>query len=89
MDSASPVFISESLTPYKKKLFGEVNKLKKYLNRKFTWTHNESEEAETPSSVKFYLAKFEENHRHRVSKLCIYKVMRSSIRTLCCISCDH
>ena len=72
MDSASPVFILESLTPYKKKLFGKVNKLKKHLKWKFIWTHNGKiflKEAETSSSVTFVsfvdLAKFEENHRHR------------------------
>ena len=31
MDSESPVFISESLSPYKKKSLGELNKLKKHL----------------------------------------------------------
>jgi small-conductance mechanosensitive channel len=34
------VYISESLTPKRKKLFGAVNNIKKKLNWKFIWTNN-------------------------------------------------
>ena len=34
------IYISESLTPFKKKLFGEVNKVKKRLRWKHIWTQN-------------------------------------------------
>lgn len=34
------IYISESLTPSKKKLFGRANKLKKRLKWKFIWTNN-------------------------------------------------
>ena len=34
------VYISESLTPMRKKLFGSLNKLKKDLQWKFIWTNN-------------------------------------------------
>ena len=36
-ESDANIFISESLTPYKKKLFGNVNKEKKRLKWKFIW----------------------------------------------------
>ena len=32
------IYISESLTPFKKKLFGDVNKVKKRLRWKHIWT---------------------------------------------------
>ena len=38
--SEADVFISESLTPFKKKLFGDVNKVKKHLKWKDIWTYN-------------------------------------------------
>ena len=34
------VYIGESLTPFRKKLFGAVNKIKKKLEWKFIWTNN-------------------------------------------------
>lgn len=34
------IYISESLTPFKKKLFGDVNKVKKRLRWKHIWTQN-------------------------------------------------
>ena len=34
------VYISESLTRYKKQLFGDVNKLKKRIKWKHIWTQN-------------------------------------------------
>ena len=34
------IYISESLTPCKKKLFGDVNKVKKRLRWKHIWTQN-------------------------------------------------
>ena len=34
------VYISESLTRYKKRLFGDVNKLKKNIKWKHIWTQN-------------------------------------------------
>ena len=40
LSSQADVFISESLTPYKKKLFGDVNKVKKKLKWKYIWTYN-------------------------------------------------
>ena len=40
LTSTENVFISESLTPYKKKLFGEVNKPRKKLKWKYIWTQN-------------------------------------------------
>ena len=41
LTSIENVFISESLTPYKKQLFGEVNKQKKKLKWKYILTQNE------------------------------------------------
>lgn len=38
--SNSRIYISESLTPKRKKLFGEVNRIKKRRNWKFIWTQN-------------------------------------------------
>ena len=38
LESDANIFISESLTPYKKKLFGNVNKGKRHLKWKFIWT---------------------------------------------------
>ena len=40
LSSEADVFISESLTPLKKKLFGDVNKVKKHLKWKYIWTYN-------------------------------------------------
>ena len=40
LTSTEMVYISESLTPYKKRLFGEVNKQKKKLKWKYIWTQN-------------------------------------------------
>ena len=40
LSSEADVFVSESLTPFKKKLFGDVNKVKKYLKGKYVWTYN-------------------------------------------------
>ena len=40
LESSTNVYISESLTPYKKKLFGAVNREKKRLKWKFIWTFN-------------------------------------------------
>jgi hypothetical protein len=34
------IYISESLIPQRKKLYGDVNRLRKKLNWKFIWTHN-------------------------------------------------
>ncbi|XP_020909671.1 uncharacterized protein LOC110247530 [Exaiptasia diaphana] len=34
------IFISESLTPKKRRLFGEINKFKKHHKWKFIWTYN-------------------------------------------------
>ena len=40
LSSEADVFVSESLTSFKKKLFGDVNNLKKHLKWKYIWTHN-------------------------------------------------
>ena len=40
LSSEADVFVSESLTPPKKKLFGDVNKVKKHLKWKHIWTYN-------------------------------------------------
>ena len=40
LDLTKKVYISESLTPTRKKLFGSLNKLKKDLKWKFIWTNN-------------------------------------------------
>ena len=40
LESDANIFISESLTPYKKKIFGNVNREKKRLKWKFIWTFN-------------------------------------------------
>ena len=40
VDLNKKIYISESLTPMKKKLFGSVNKLKKELKWKFIWTNH-------------------------------------------------
>lgn len=68
MDSGNKIYTSESLMPFRKKLFGEINKLKKKLQWKYIWTNNGRiylKQAER--SVKTYkfdspanLAKFEE-----------------------------
>ena len=42
LTSTEMVYISESLTPYKKRLFGEANKQKKKLKWKYIWTQNGS-----------------------------------------------
>ena len=39
-DGQGPVYISESLTPTRKKLFGEINRIKKSRKWKFIWTQN-------------------------------------------------
>ena len=39
-DGQGPVYISESLTPTRKKLFGEINRIKKSRKWKFIWTLN-------------------------------------------------
>ena len=38
--SAAKIFISESLTPKRKKLFGEINQAKKRLKWRFIWSFN-------------------------------------------------
>ena len=40
LSSEADVFVSESLTPFKKKLFGDVNKVKKHLKCKYIWIYN-------------------------------------------------
>ena len=40
LSSEAHVFVSESLTSFKKKLFGDVNKVKKHLKWKYIWTYN-------------------------------------------------
>ena len=40
-ESDANIFISVSLTPYTKKLFGNVKKEKKFLKLKFIWSFNE------------------------------------------------
>ena len=40
LSSEAHVFVSASLTPSKKKLFGDVNKVKKHLKWKYIWTYN-------------------------------------------------
>ena len=40
LSSEAEVFVSESLTSFKKKLFGDVNKVKKHLKWKYIWTYN-------------------------------------------------
>ena len=40
INAESKVYISESLTRYKKELFGEVNKLRKKIRWKHIWTQN-------------------------------------------------
>ena len=40
LDGQGPVYISESLTPIRKKLFGEINRIKKSRKWKFIWTQN-------------------------------------------------
>ena len=64
------VYISESLTPTKKKLFGKVNKVKKRLKWKFIWTRNGRiliKESETKPTYAFDteedLTKFENEHQ--------------------------
>ena len=39
LSSEADVFVSESLTPFKKKPFGDVNKVKKHLKWKYIWTY--------------------------------------------------
>ena len=39
LSSEADVFVSESLTSFKKKLFGDVNKVKKHLKWKYIWTY--------------------------------------------------
>ena len=39
-DGGGRVYISESLTPSRKKLFGEINKIKRSRKWKFIWTQN-------------------------------------------------
>lgn len=39
-DGCGHVYISESLTPSRKKFFGEINKIKKSRKWKFIWMHN-------------------------------------------------
>ena len=40
-DGGGRVYISESLTPSRKKLFGEINKIKKSRKWKIIWTQND------------------------------------------------
>ena len=40
LSSEAEVLVSESLTSFKKKLFGDVNKVKKHLKWKYIWTYN-------------------------------------------------
>ena len=40
LSSEADVFVSKSLTSFKKKLFGDVNKVKKHLKWKYIWTYN-------------------------------------------------
>ena len=40
LDLTKKVYISDSWTPMRKKLFGSLNKLKKDLKWKFIWTNN-------------------------------------------------
>lgn len=70
LSSEANVNISESLTPVKKKLFGEVNKVKKEkLKWKHIWTYNGKiflKQDENNTSFSFYcmddLAKFKLEH---------------------------
>ena len=71
LHSDDNVYVSEFLTPYKKKLFGNANKLTKRLKWKFIWTNNGRiyiKEKENTSVFTFNtqedLNKFE-NTRHR------------------------
>ena len=66
-NSGSQVFITESLTPKRKKFFGEINKVKKSLRWKYIWTYNGRifiKEKENSKSYSFGneedLAKFED-----------------------------
>ena len=40
LSSEADVFVSESPTSFRKKLFGDVNKVKKHLKWKYIWTYN-------------------------------------------------
>ena len=56
VDLNKKIYISESLTPTKKKLFGSVNKLKKELKWKFIWTNH----------GRIYLKKGEDTQTHKI-----------------------
>ena len=56
VDLNKKIYISESLTPKKKKLFGSVNKLKKELKWKFIWTNH----------GRIYLKKGEDTQTHKI-----------------------
>lgn len=71
LDSEARVYISENLTPYKKKLFGDVNKIKKRRKWKFIWTYNgriflkEDESTQTFTfDTEEDLAKIQDGNRH-------------------------
>ena len=59
VDLNKKIYISESLTPKKKKLFGSVNKLKKELKWKFIWTNH----------GRIYLKKGEDMETHKIDSL--------------------
>ncbi|CAB4023068.1 Hypothetical predicted protein [Paramuricea clavata] len=40
LQSTDNVYVSESLTPYKKRVFANVNKLRKHMKWKYIWTNN-------------------------------------------------
>lgn len=71
LEEEEKIYISESLTRYKKHLFGDVNNLKKRLRWKHMWTQNGRiflKEAERSKPVVNYtheqLADFERSLRH-------------------------
>jgi len=59
ISSQANVYISESLTPKRKKLFSEVNKTKKYLKWKYIWSNN----------GKIYIKKSEKSQTYTFNKI--------------------
>ena len=75
LSSDADVFIAESLTPFKKRLFGEVNKVKKKLKWRYIWTYNGRiflRQDENQPSFSFNceedLAKFKSEHGSHVHR---------------------
>ena len=75
LSSEADVFIAELLTPFKKNLFGDVNKVKKKLKWKYIWTFNGRiflrQDENKPSSsfnCEEDLAKFKSGHASDVHR---------------------